>query len=85
MDDRGFPSYDLYVKTLTTGADLLWRVSASFELPVITRLTDGTYLSELRGNGRGHRRVTEELPHNLGFRRRPAAAAWRRCDGTYAA
>jgi len=28
---------------------VLWRVSASFTLPVLARLTDGTYLSELRG------------------------------------
>ncbi|MGH3625261.1 MAG: transposase [Sciscionella sp.] len=49
LADRGFPSYDLYVKTLATGADVLWRVSASFALPILTRLSEGTYLSELRG------------------------------------
>jgi hypothetical protein len=49
LADRGFPSYDLYVQTLATGADVLWRVSASFALPVHSRLPDGTYLSRLRG------------------------------------
>jgi hypothetical protein len=57
LADRGFPSYDLYVKALATGADVLWRVSASFTLPVLTRLPDGTYLSELRG-ARKNQRVT---------------------------
>ncbi len=49
LAEGGFPSYDLFVKTVATGADVLWRVSASFALPVITRLAEGTYLSELRG------------------------------------
>jgi hypothetical protein len=57
LADRGFPSYDLYVKTLATGADVVWRVSASFALPVLTRLPDGTYLSQLRGT-RTQDRVT---------------------------
>ena len=57
LADRGFPSYDLYIKTLATGVDVLWRVSASFTLPVKTRLPDGTYLSELRGK-RNKDRVT---------------------------
>jgi Transposase DDE domain len=57
LADRGFPSYELYVKTLATGADVLWRVSSSFTLPVATVLSDGTYLSQLRGT-RTHERVT---------------------------
>jgi len=55
LADRGFPSYDLYVKTLATGADVLWRVSASFTLPMVKRLKDGTYLSELRGERKSER------------------------------
>ena len=52
LADRGFPSYDLY--TAVAGrCQLLWRVSASFALPVKKRLADGTYLSELRGSRRG--------------------------------
>ncbi|MFD7056437.1 transposase domain-containing protein [Streptomyces mirabilis] len=53
--DRGFPSYDLYTAAAATGAELLWRVSASFALPVKKRLADGTYLSELRGTKRTER------------------------------
>jgi hypothetical protein len=55
--DRGFPSYDLYTASAATGAQLLWRVSDSFTLPVKKRLDDGTYLSELRGK-RARERVT---------------------------
>jgi len=55
--DRGFLSYDLYTASATTGAQLLWRVSDSFTLPVEKRLGDGTYLSELHGK-RARERVT---------------------------
>ena len=34
---------------------MLWRVSASFTLPVLARLSDGTYLSELRGKRKKQR------------------------------
>lgn len=49
LADRGFPSFELWRDAAATGADLAWRVSASFKLPPIERLDDGTYLSELRG------------------------------------
>ncbi|MFJ7098969.1 IS4 family transposase, partial [Streptomyces mirabilis] len=55
LADRHFPSYDLYTAAAATGAELLWRVSASFALPVKKRLADGTYLSELRGTKRTER------------------------------
>ncbi len=48
LADRGFPSYELWQAAAATGADLLWRVSASFTLPVDEVLPDGTYLSRLR-------------------------------------
>jgi hypothetical protein len=57
LADRGFPSYHLYTAAAATGAQLLWRVSDSFNLPVKKRLADGTYLSELRGK-RVRERVT---------------------------
>ena len=57
LADRGFPSYGLYTASAGTGAQLLWRVSDSFTLPVKKRLDDGTYLSELRGK-RARERVT---------------------------
>lgn len=55
LADRGFPSYELYTRAAATGADLCWRVSASFVLPVTKRLADGTYLSELRGRRKAER------------------------------
>jgi hypothetical protein len=48
MADRNFLSWSLWRKAVATGADLLWRASASFRLPVVERLPDGSYLSVLR-------------------------------------
>jgi hypothetical protein len=45
--DRGFYSYDLWVAATGTGADLLWRVSDTLDLPVLRYLPDGSYLSEI--------------------------------------
>lgn len=59
LADRNFPGYELWEKAAATGADLLWRVGASFSLPVGEVLDDGTYLSRLkvpralRGTGAG--------------------------------
>lgn len=47
LADRGFPGYELWNKARATGADLLWRVSASFKLTPIAVLPDGSYLSAL--------------------------------------
>jgi Insertion element 4 transposase N-terminal/Transposase DDE domain len=47
MADRQFLSWRLWRDAAATGADLLWRVSDSFTLPVIERLPDGSYLSRL--------------------------------------
>ena len=55
LADRGFPSFDLWQETAATGAQLAWRVSASFALSVIERLADGTYLSHLRGRKKKER------------------------------
>jgi hypothetical protein len=55
LADRGFPSFELWRDAVASGADLAWRVSASFALPVVTRLSDGTYLSELRGRKKSER------------------------------
>jgi hypothetical protein len=53
LADRNFPSYTLWRDIAATGADLLWRMSASFNLPVQRVLQDGTYLSALqKGRGR---------------------------------
>jgi Insertion element 4 transposase N-terminal/Transposase DDE domain len=47
MADRGFYSLELWASALETGADLLWRVSASLDLPVLDILEDGSYRSVL--------------------------------------
>src|SRR5205823_4192 len=57
LADRGFPSYELFTAAAATGAQLVWRVSAAFALPVREKLADGTYLSELKGR-RAHQRTT---------------------------
>lgn len=47
LADRGFYSYDMWVQATGTGADVLWRVSDTLELPVLRWLPDGSYLSEI--------------------------------------
>jgi len=45
--DRGFYSYRMWAAAAETGADLLWRVSASVKLPVLEIYSDGSYGSVL--------------------------------------
>jgi hypothetical protein len=47
LADRNFASWKLWRDAAGTGAELCWRMSASFTLPVRQVLADGTYLSEL--------------------------------------
>jgi Insertion element 4 transposase N-terminal/Transposase DDE domain len=47
LADRNFASYALWKQVAATGAQLCWRMSASFKLPVLKVLPDGTYLSQL--------------------------------------
>jgi Insertion element 4 transposase N-terminal/Transposase DDE domain len=47
MADRGFTSYELWQTAAATGADLLWRATSVFGLPVLQELPDGSYLSHL--------------------------------------
>jgi len=47
LADRGFLGIDLWRQAAATGADLLWRASATFTLPVLEVLADGSYLSRL--------------------------------------
>jgi len=63
--DRGFPSYELYVKAAATGAHLLWRVSSSFALPRTKVLPDGTYLSELRGRRKAERVTVRVVEYSV--------------------
>lgn len=48
LADRNFASWKLWRAATGTGAQLCWRLSASFSLPVRQVLPDGTYLSQLR-------------------------------------
>ena len=48
LADRNFPSYTLWRAAAATGAQLCWRMSASFTLPVLKVLPDGSYLSQIR-------------------------------------
>jgi hypothetical protein len=50
LADRGLLSFDLWRTAAEGGAALLWRASAAFALPVLERLRDGSYRSELRWN-----------------------------------
>lgn len=47
LADRNFAGYELWRDAAATGASLLWRMGASFPLPVDEVLPDGSYLSRL--------------------------------------
>jgi hypothetical protein len=47
LTDRYFFSYNLWNEASATGADLLWRVKKSMQLPCHKRLPDGSYLSKV--------------------------------------
>jgi DDE family transposase len=50
--DRGFCSHLFFSQAAATGADLVFRVSASFKLTPAAVLADGTYLAELKPRAR---------------------------------
>jgi hypothetical protein len=43
--DRGFYSFALWCQAADTGADLLWRIGDTLDLPTVRALPDGSYLS----------------------------------------
>lgn len=47
LADAGFYSYELWKAAAETGADLVWRVQSELNLPVLSVLPDGSYLSEV--------------------------------------
>ena len=55
----------LLVSAQATGAELLWRVSDSFALPVDERLADGAYLSHLNGRRRGERLTVRVVEYTV--------------------
>lgn len=61
LADRNFAGYELWRDAAATGAQLLWRVGASFALPVGEVLADGTYLSVLRSPGRLRRSGARDI------------------------
>jgi hypothetical protein len=60
LADRGFFSFELWAQYLTTGADLLWRVTAGITLPVIETLPDSSYLSVI--NSKKTRSASYRIP-----------------------
>lgn len=61
LADRGFLGFGLWRQAAATGADLLWRASASFALPVLEVLPDGSYLSRLMPGHRGPLRTADPV------------------------
>jgi hypothetical protein len=58
LADRNFYSFAAWRQAHATGADLIWRVSASVHLPVAHRLPDGSFLTAVvNPRVRGGRRV----------------------------
>jgi Insertion element 4 transposase N-terminal/Transposase DDE domain len=47
LADRGFTAHPLFAAAAATGAALLWRAKNNAVLPVLERLPDGSFLSEL--------------------------------------
>jgi hypothetical protein len=58
LADRGFTGYELWQAAAAAGAQLLWRASATFTLPALELLPDGSCLSQLvPGKGTGPRKA----------------------------
>lgn len=47
LADRGFLGYPLWQVASETGAQLLWRTTKNRQLPLLSSLPDGSYLSEI--------------------------------------
>jgi hypothetical protein len=57
LADRGFYSFRLWTAAAGTGAALLWRVTASTHLPVVTALPDGSWLTRISDPAAAWRRL----------------------------
>ena len=53
MADRGFNGYEYYKRARASGAQLLWRCADNRLLPVVTALSDGSYLSAIKPSKKG--------------------------------
>ena len=56
LADRGFTSYPLFAAAAATGAALVWRAKTNAVLPVLQRLANGSFISELVASTDKHRR-----------------------------
>jgi len=61
LADRNFACWELWHDAAATGAQLLWRIGASFTLPVVEVLPDGTYLSRLKAPRRLRKDGAEDI------------------------
>lgn len=61
LADRNFACWELWRQSAATGAELLWRIGASFALPVDEVLADGTYLSRLKAPRRLRKDGAEDI------------------------
>ena len=57
LADRGLTAHPLFLAAAASGAALLWRAKSNAVLPVLGRLPDGSYLSELVASPDKHRRA----------------------------
>jgi hypothetical protein len=67
LADRNFPGYELWTLAAAAGADLIWRVKASWLLTPVTILPDGSYLTVMptpheARNGTKNRRRGQPVP-----------------------
>ncbi len=74
LADRGFGgSYELFDAFATTGAALCWRVKSNAVLPVIERLSDNSYRSELPATKRRAARGVRVVEYSIEDPGRPSA------------
>ena len=61
LADRNFACWELWHDAAATGAELLWRIGASFTLPIDEILPDGTYLSRLKAPRQLRKQGAEDI------------------------
>jgi hypothetical protein len=58
LADRGLSGFPLWQAASATGAHLLWRVNKNRILPVVKRLPDGSYLSQIEPTAKTQKKMT---------------------------